>query len=282
VAIASGPERRLLAVGAAAFALALACATTPEQQQLMRALEKGLTIAEAAAQNYAPEHAERVQKAMAFLQSRMDAQGETTTRGVVATPLPATDELALEIALLKRVERGDGSVALAPLADGDVLVDGAGSPQAGDRFGILVSLPSPAHLYVIAADATGWIQPLYPPRLAATSPLAAGTRVFLPSDGQWYALDQNRGAESFYFVASKARLPALEEVLSPFEAGQRPPMLRAQAEPVGEPTEIANGVRTRQPTEAAGPGGEGTLAAQAFLAEPGAGAIVVTRWLLHR
>jgi hypothetical protein len=135
---------------------------------------------------------------------------------------------------------------------------------------------------LIAADATGWIQPLYPPRLAATSPLAAGTRVFLPSDGQWYALDQNRGAESFYFVASKARLPALEEVLSPFEAGQRPPMLRAQAEPVGEPTEIANGVRTRQPTEAAGPGGEGTLAAQAFLAEPGAGAIVVTRWLLHR
>jgi hypothetical protein len=263
-------------------ALASACATTPEQQQqLMRALEKGLTIAEAAARNYAPEHAERVQKAMAFLQSRMDAQGETTTRGVVATSLPASGELALEVALLKRVEPEEGGVELVPLADGDVLVDGAGSPETGDRFGILVSLPSPAHLYVISADATGWIQPLYPPRLAATSPLPAGTRVFLPSDGQWYALDQNRGVESFYFVASKARVTALEEVLAPFAAGPRPRTLRAHAEPVGEPTAITSGVRSSQPAEAAAPGGE-RLAVQSFLAEPGARAIVVTRCLLHR
>jgi hypothetical protein len=135
---------------------------------------------------------------------------------------------------------------------------------------------------VISADATGWIQPLYPPGLAAAGPLAAGSRVFLPSDGQWYALDQHRGVESFYFVASKARLPAIEEVLSPFAAGQRPPLLHAHAEPVGEPTAITSGVRTRQPAEATAPGASAAVAAQAFLAEPGADAIVVTRWLLHR
>jgi hypothetical protein len=247
---------------------------TPEQQQ--RALTALGKVAQAAAENYVPEHAARVDKVMTFLQGHVVSEGYEE-RGVITTSVGAPEGLALEFALLRRTQTG----ALVSIEDGDVLTDGRGDPQGGDRFGIHLSVAESAYVYVVSADATGWIQPLFPLEAPGyANPLPAGARLFLPARGQWYALDQARGVETFYFIASTEPLSELERLLAPFAGQERPPTKNVEYASVEQPELITRGVVKTRPGETAAPGA-GSVATQRFLGAAGEGELVVTRWFRH-
>jgi hypothetical protein len=254
------------------------------------------TIAEAAAGNFAPEHADQLAKAMNMLSNAAEsfdeenreaddsdtesdaAESSITEKGVVSTTVQAPGELALEVALLRRTT-GGGSRAID---DGDVLEDGRGNPEDGDRFRIFVSPSSQAYVYVVSADATGWIQAIFPQDLPSdTEPVAMGTQIVLPPAGDWYRLDQARGVETFYFIASRRRLADLEAVLTPFVGQERPPAKGFAYEAVTKPTILTRGIAdTKTADQSIGAGDDATP--RSFLAAAGESAIIVTRWFHHQ
>jgi hypothetical protein len=193
--------------------------------------------------------------------------------------------LALDVVMLRRV-RIDGQESVAPIEDGDQLLDGRGDPDAGDQFGILFSASSEAYVYVVAIDATGWVQPLFPmDRPPYTNPVFADQQIKLPGEDYWYGLDQARGVETVYFMATRQRHTELEARLEPFQGQERPPAAEVEYRQVTQVQVIERGLTGIRPGGQAevlsDAGGAQAVALTSFFSETGEGEFVFTRWFNH-
>jgi hypothetical protein len=147
-------------------------------------------------------------------------------------PSPAGPQpISLDVALLKK--SGPTAEDVAPLPDGGVV---RGDPSGGaDRFRVYFKPNVASYVYVVAIDATGWVQPVFPtsfgPDLAPTSPDAT---TLLPDPTHWFAVDAIQGVYHVYFVASQQRRKDLEAQLQDFLSRTRvmPPAPRAVEQPV--------------------------------------------------
>jgi hypothetical protein len=127
--------------------------------------------------------------------------------------------IALDVALLRK--SGPAAEDVAPLADGEVLRRGDGQ-GGGDRFRVYFRPNVDSFLYVVAVDATGWVQPIFPATFGGDSArIAGGHTTLLPDASHWFGLDENAGVYHLFFLASRHARADLEKQLQEFAAKQR-------------------------------------------------------------
>ncbi len=225
------------------------------------------------------------------------AQGEYdpsayATPGYVdpAGPLPqahaAPPGVALDVALLAQQRTPEGEVRLRPVADGDVLYDGRGDPQRGDKIKIFFAANCACHVYVIGIDATGYVAQIFPEAQGnASSRVAPGARYLVPGGTTWWGLDEYRGIEQIYFIASRERRADIENLVTQL-AGQRPAPpanYRSVRQPAIVP--VARGlvqVQSAAPTVVPTEYGAGQqISPVSFQSTVADADLVITRWFRH-
>jgi hypothetical protein len=207
----------------------VSCAGTP---LIGSALEIGRNLLSAAAVNYAPSHAEDLKMLLETLTrpSLVQAEGKSTGSAALEDEEPADTSspssgraaIELDIAIMKEVEV-EGRFLPVPIENGEVVRDGGGVEDAGDNLKICFRASTPCFVYVIGIDATGWVSVLYPDEPFEEVGLVVAQKEYLIPEGNvWYFLDQYRGVETVYFVASHERRIELESILTRLRSKTRP------------------------------------------------------------
>lgn len=154
--------------------------------------------------------------------------------------------ISLDVLLLKK-HVVNGAQTYLPIKDGDILRDGRGDPQAGDKFRVMFRVNTNCYVYVIAVDGSAWAQGIFP---SASSPFAnpvkADQQYLLPKGNNWFSLDQFKGIETIFVVASNERRPDIEEILTTINGRERHPAEKPMA--VREPAIIPNGFSGARPS----------------------------------
>jgi len=162
-----------------------------------------------------------------------------------ATPQPIALPISLDVLLVKK-HLVNGVQSYLPIKDGDILLDGRGNPQAGDKFRVMFRANTDCYVYVIAVDGSAWAQGLFPSASTPfANPVKAGQQHVLPEGTNWFSLDQFKGIETIFVVASRAPRQDIEQVLTTITGRERSPLEKPQA--VSEPAIIPNGYAGARP-----------------------------------
>lgn len=194
--------------------------------------------------------------------------------------------IGLEVALLAQQRGPEGQVQLRPVADGDTLHDGRGDPARGDKLKLFFSANCACYVYVIGIDATGYVAQIFPEGdIRAPSRVMPGGRYLLPEGTSWWGLDDYRGVEQIYFIASRERRRDIEDMVAQL-AGQRP-SVPADFRPVREPAIVAM-TRGLVQVQSAAPtavqteyGASQQFSPTSFQSTVQDADLVITRWFRH-
>ena len=194
-----------------------------------------------------------------------------------------SEPVAVDVAMIrqKRTERGKEIVLMN---DGEVLKDGGANKEAGDRFKIVVRANCDCYIYITSIDGSGWVEPVFPSKESkVTNPVKKDEEYAFPETGHWYALDEIKGIESFFVVASVNRRLDLEESVSKL-AGEKRPNVKIVAK-VEEPPIIPRGVgsvRTKGILKVQDETGTAVqVTPLSYAATPPNQDVTVTRWFKH-
>ena len=119
---------------------------------------------------------------------------------------PESTPIELRLIIMKRAP--DDTVTV--LEEGGVLT-------GDDFYGIFFEPAEDSWVYILQQDSTTAIDVLFPnPDFSdLTNPVPGGTAVWIPKNvNNWFHLDQNIGAESFFVVASKEQNQELETIIA--------------------------------------------------------------------
>ena len=192
--------------------------------------------------------------------------------------------IGLDVVMLKKTIR-NGAPVMLPIQDGDVLKDGRGNANAGDKFRIMFRPHTNGYVYVVAIDGSGWAQGIFPP---PTSPLAnpvkAGQQYTLPEGNNWFSLDQFKGIETIFFVASQEKRQDLEEMLQSITGHERP--ATASPQQVTKVAMVPYGVGGARPSSqgfslSTGAGSPQTIMPTSYFAKTAGQDLRLTRWFRH-
>jgi hypothetical protein len=165
------------------------------------------------------------------------AQSETTQPNAVP--------ISLDVLLVKK-HLVNGVQSYLPIKDGDILLDGRGNTQAGDKFRVMFRANTDCYVYVIAVDGSAWAQGLFPSVSSPfANPVKAGQQHVLPEGTNWFSLDQYQGIETVFVVASHERRQDIEQILTTITGRERNPAEKPQS--VSEPAIIPNGYSGKRP-----------------------------------
>jgi hypothetical protein len=152
-----------------------------------------------------------------YPQDQTSPSGYSVQDGVVGTPI------GLDVALVKKTTR-NGAEIMVSIKDGDILKDGRGDAQAGDKFRIMFRANTDCYVYIIAIDGSAWAQGVFP---SLTSPFAnpvkKGQQYIIPENNNWLSLDQFKGIETIFFVASPEKRQDIEDILATIAGKERHP-----------------------------------------------------------
>ncbi len=192
----------------------------------------------------------------------------------------------MNVALLTQQSKPDGTYALMPIQDGAVLRDGGGNPAAGDKLKVFFSVNCACYIYVIGIDATGFVAQIFPDtESGAVNPARPGQQYLLPEGVDWWGLDEYKGVEQIYFVASFSQRIDLEEIVAALvnqprtRGGVYEPVTEAAIVPVPRgliKTQVAP--PTMVPTSYGQPY---EVTPQAFSTTAAGADLVITRWFRH-
>jgi hypothetical protein len=175
-----------------------------------------------------------------------------------------------------------------PIQDGETLRDGGKDPRKGDVTKFSFRVNCDCYVYVIGADATGYIARIFPdPASGQTNPVRANQQYVVPEGTAWYGLDQYKGVEQVFFVASRTARQDIEGPLTQLAQTPRsaPPQNFRAVREVAMPGSVMRGlVKVQMGTPSAVQGESGqrySFTPQAFAAPSGADDVVVTRWFNH-
>ena len=192
--------------------------------------------------------------------------------------------IQLDVALVKKTFV-NGAEMLLPIKDGDVLKDGRGNAKAGDKFRIMFRANTDCYVYVIAIDGSAWAQGVFP---SVTSPFAnpvkPGKQYVIPENNNWFSLDQFKGIETVFFVASPEKRQDIEDILAGIAGRERHP--KAKPQQVTEAPIIPAGFhRSQQSTTPFTSGQDGSsdqgLMPTTYFTQKAGEALRVTRWFRH-
>ena len=199
-----------------------------------------------------------------------------------------TSPIVLDVAILaqRASERAARRLEPAPIQDGDVLRDGGSDPRAGDVVKFSFRANCACYVYVIGIDATGYVAKVFPEK--AARPVRANQQYLVPTGTAWYGLDQRKGVEQVFFVASRRPRADIETSLGQLAQTSRASLSR-DYRPVREPAVPDAASRglvkvqmTAKSTVSSESGQSYSFTPQAFAAaQPQSGEVVVTRWFRH-
>jgi hypothetical protein len=130
--------------------------------------------------------------------------------------------VAVDVAMIRQKQTANGKEVVL-MNDGEVLKDGGANKEAGDKFKVVVRTNCDCYLYIVAIDGSGWAQPVFPVKEKHTvNPVKKDAEYAFPEGPYWFSLDQVKGIETFYVVASANRRADLEDSLTNIAAEQRP------------------------------------------------------------
>ena len=196
-----------------------------------------------------------------------------------------TFQLGLDVLLVKKVMR-NGAETLVPIKDGDVLRDGRGNPQAGDKFRMMFRANTDCYVYVIAIDGSAWAQGVFPPPgNPLANPIRKDQQYTIPEGQNWFSLDQFRGVETIFFVASPQRREDIENIMTRIAGRERHPretplqVTQAPIVPHGysgsHPSQMPFAVKTGMKNGQA-------IIPTTFFAKTAGEALRITRWFRHQ
>jgi Domain of unknown function (DUF4384) len=212
-----------------------------------------------------------------------DSHGQAGTETGIQTQETGIP-IGLDVVMVKKTIRNGATVVL-PIKDGDALKDGRGNAAAGDKFRIMFRPNTDGYVYVIAIDGSGWAQGIFPP---PTSPLAnpvkAGEQYVLPEGNNWFSLDQYKGIETIFFVASQEKRQDIEEILQSITGRERPASESPQQ--VTKVAMVPYGVGGARPSAnpfnlSGGSGQDQTIIPTSYLAQKAGQDLRLTRWFRH-
>lgn len=264
------------------------------------ALEFAQSLLKASNDNYSPGYNEDL-KVLLLAMARPSLPASTapaaamappaaapTPAPVAAAPPPQRPQgqgqgFALDLALLRK-DIVNGRPTPVAVQDGEVLRDGRGNAQAGDKFKIVFRPASDGYVYVIAIDGSGWAQGLFPSKHSVFSnPVVKGREYVLPAGPFWYSLDQFRGVETIYLVASYRSRPDIEAALSKIAGRERSPL--ATPQPVTQAPVVPNGFAGSSPGQSAAIQSESgetrPVNLTTFFAAQASDDLRITRWFRH-
>ncbi|MDH3503827.1 MAG: DUF4384 domain-containing protein [Nitrospirota bacterium] len=206
----------------------------------------------------------------------------------VQAPTPPAIQLVeglqLDVALVKKTFV-NGAETLLPIQDGDILKDGRGNAKAGDKFRIMFRANTDCYVYVIAIDGSAWAQGIFP---SLTSPFAnpvkKGQQYVIPDNNNWFSLDQFKGIETVFFVASPDKRQDIEDILASIGGRERHPAATPQQ--VTEAPIIPAGFHRRQQSTTPFTLGQDSSSDQGlmpttYFTQKAGEALRVTRWFRH-
>jgi hypothetical protein len=177
----------------------------------------------------------------------------------------------------------------APIQDGDTLRDGGSDPRKGDVTKFSFRVNCDCYVYVIGADATGYIARIFPDAASGQSnPVRANQQYVVPEGTTWYGLDQYKGVEQVFFIASRTRRQDIEGPLADLAQTARsapPRNFRPVREPAATAAAMRGLVKVQMGTPSAVQAESGqrySFTPQAFASQGGADDVVVTRWFNHQ
>jgi hypothetical protein len=173
-----------------------------------------------------------------------------------------------------------------PIQDGDTLRDGGSDPRKGDVIKVSFRVNCDCYVYVIGADATGYIARIFPDPASGQNPVRANQQYVVPQGTTWYGLDQYKGVEQVFFVASRAPRQDIEGPLSQLAETPRtapPPNYRGVREAAADATRGLVKVQMGTPSTVQSESGQRfSFTPQSFASQGGADDVVVTRWFNHQ
>ena len=198
--------------------------------------------------------------------------------GAVGAPV------GLDVMMVKKTMR-NGAVVMLPINDGDALKDGRGNAKAGDKFRIMFRPHTNGYVYVVAIDGSGWAQGIFPPPTAPlANPVKAGEQYVLPEGNNWFSLDQFKGIETIFFVASQEKRQDLEETLQSITGHERP--ASATPQQVTKVAMVPYGVGGARPSSKGfnlpgGAGSDQTIMPTSYFSKTAGQDLRLTRWFRH-
>ena len=194
-----------------------------------------------------------------------------------------SEPVAVDVAMIRQ-KRTDKGKEIVLMNDGEVLKDGGANKEAGDRFKIVVRTNCDCYVYITSIDGSGWVEPVFPAKESKlANPVKKDEEYAFPETGHWYTLDEIKGIESFFVVASVNRRLDLEESLSKL-AGEKRPNVKIVAK-VEEPPIIPRGVgsiRTKGILKVQDETGTAVqVTPLSYAATPPNQDVTVTRWFKH-
>jgi len=303
-----------------AVLLLTACAAGGAITQV--ALEAGRKMLSSTAEkNFGGEYGSAFDKmldVLAFNQVAAATGAPTAPEGsaepaATAGPAPAAPQvpLQLDVSVVRHVVV-DGRPLAIPVQDGEELRDGVGRDERGDDLKVQFRVNTECYVYAVWVDATAWTTPLFPRSVAHAyeNPARPNVTYSIPRGDDWFFLDDYRGVENVYFLASREPQPQLDELLDTFLGMER--AFRAELEEpaavtepeeitrgmerafraeleepaaVTEPEEITRGLGGVRPGQASlvqtDDGASHSVDTTSFVSQLAAGDLVVTRWFRH-
>jgi len=135
-------------------------------------------------------------------------------------------------------------------------------------------------------DGSAWAQGIFPSAASPfANPVKAGQQYLLPEGNNWFSLDQFKGIETIFFVASHQRRPDIEQILTTITGRERHPAEKPMA--VSEPAIIPNGYSGARPSaspfafETSQSSRQELLPTTYFVKTAGED-LRITRWFLHQ
>lgn len=193
------------------------------------------------------------------------------------------EPVAVDVALVRQKQTATGKEVVL-MNDGEILKDGGANTEAGDRFKIVARTNCDCYLYIISIDGSGWAETVFPAKGAATAnPVKQDEEYSFPESSYWYTLDQVKGIETFFVVASRNRRTDLEESMAQLAAEVRPstPIVAKVEEPPVIPRGVGS-VQTRGIVKVQDDTGTKVqVTPLSYAANPPAQDVTVTRWFNH-
>lgn len=192
--------------------------------------------------------------------------------------------IQLDVALVKKTFVNEAETLL-PVQDGDVLKDGRGNAKAGEKFRIMFRANTDCYVYVIAIDGSAWAQGVFPPLTSPfANPIKQGQQYVIPDNNNWFSLDQFKGIETVFFVASPDKRQDIEDILGSIGGRERHPATAPQQ--VIEAPIIPAGFFGRQQSTTPFTLGQSSASDQdlmptTYFTQKAGQALRVTRWFRH-
>jgi hypothetical protein len=103
--------------------------------------------------------------------------------------------------------------------------------KTGDQIKFFLNVDKNCYVYLIYSSSQGELSVLFPYRfkLRSSEYTVAGQH-YIPSGNQWFELDEHKGEEKFYLLASANRLTQLEALVNDYEsadAAKKPALAQA-------------------------------------------------------